>query len=140
MKAINLVKLACFSLVFASTVAQAAPACDNFKIIVKNQSPDRLLGEVVKVEGALITPDGINALNSDGTAEFTIKGSTEAEVITGKIELHSETAHDKQAAIKFKLSNDGLICHHTDDTNHTGKNGYLIEDVRLPNQVVYTIK
>lgn len=130
------IQLACLVSIFSIGSANALTPCDAFQIKIKNELLDDLMVSTVKLSGATIQPSGLQQLDSKGETVFTVNGSDANTPMTGEMIFHTISLPSKTVHLNFDLSNQLLICEHTDRS--TNKN-YSIGIFRQPGQVTYTI-
>jgi hypothetical protein len=98
----NTFKLLCVSSLLIGSVAQAAniaPACTGFELKLKNNLADDLMVTNVILDGADITPAGIQKINGNTEQVFTINNSTADALMSGKFTLRTLSLPSKTVKI-----------------------------------------
>ena len=131
------IKLACLASVLAAGVAQAGTPCNGFEIKIKNDlANDNLIIRSIHMEGAEFQPSGIQQIDANSEAVFTVNNSADGAAIKGEMTLITISLPSKEVKIQFDLKNKTLTCKHTDFPQ---QGDLSVNHHRLPGKVDYTI-
>lgn len=130
------IKIVCLASFLAASIAQASTPCDGFEIKIKNALPDSLVATNTQLSGATIQPAGIQKIDGNSEAVFTVNGSAENLPMSGYFTFRTISLPSKVVRIRFNLTNQVLVCEHSEDTSD---GDYPISHTRLPGKITYTI-
>lgn len=119
----------------ASNVAIALP-CDNFQLIVKNNSLDNLVVLTSQLDKANVTPKDVQIIKKESEQEYTIDTTPTDVSMNGEWSLYTLSIPSKIAKIKFQLRNIGGTCKYT---KVEFEGNYNVKDVYKDKQVVFSI-
>lgn len=132
----NKIKIACFSSILATSIANAGVPCDGFEIKIKNNTSDDFIVHRIDLEDADIQPNTVQKLDAHTEQVFIVNHSEDGKTMNGNFEFHSISLPTKKLTIQYELKNKQLICHHNDKDID---GSYSVKKTRLPGNVTYTI-
>lgn len=131
------IKLACLASLLVAGIAQAGTPCDGFEIKIKNDlATDNLMVRNIQIQGAEFQPNGVQQIDANSEAVFTINNSVNDAVIKAEMTLNTISLPTKEVKIEFDLRNKHLTCKHNDLTQ---EGALAVNKTRLPGKVNYTI-